>query len=215
MPGVRVRRGARGFASAPVRVHCPRGFSRTPESGISFGRQPASVCRSPAIVCRPRGQHPIGVILSEMAASSPSVPFLGTGRHAVEESLSVLLLRHETTIADGRSNPPIAELFASIKAIFLALNHPLICFSRAMALLAPPCASNHTSFLTLYFRVNPGFSFRLCCHIRRSKLAVTPVYKTPDWLERMYTWNILVTDLLRHAATPQSTGLWSESELAR
>jgi hypothetical protein len=36
----------------------------------------------------------------------------------------------------------------SIKAIFLARNHPLICFSRAMAIRMSPKASKYTSSVT-------------------------------------------------------------------
>src|SRR6266540_5935991 len=74
-----------------------------------------------------------------------------------------------------------------INETFLARDQPLICFSLPIAACISLVSSKCTRRSTRYRFVNPSSWEVLCCHTRRRRSFVTPVYRQWDRLARMYT----------------------------
>ncbi len=68
-------------------------------------------------------------------------------------SLSGAIYRYSYHSSDRSSH---LGFVASIRSTFLALRHPLICFSRAMAVAASTSPSKYTRLFVLYRLENPS-----------------------------------------------------------
>ncbi len=117
--------------------------------------------------------------LKNHATCDPSLRSGWQVQHFKHISESCHSERSEESNHLNSSEKPFLNGFTSCTNwFFFCLAHPLISFSLAIAEFTSEVYSKYTNLFTLYFPVKPFTNLFLCSYILRSKLFVTPVYKT-------------------------------------
>jgi hypothetical protein len=106
-----------------------------------------------SVILRPS----LAVILSDSEGSQGTAVRASSAKNLASCETSPL---HNDQSTLKSRHPGFTE---SISAIFFVLNHPLICFSLAIAAPTSWLTSKYTSRVMLYLVVNPGTSFS-CVH---------------------------------------------------